>query len=491
MPFMCYGVENMGRIRPEIVQQRIKFFERRFGKAHLFLAHHAAFPLALTPDLLYSLWANFQLDINGKILNIPWIAVSDLLLSSLCHEVGHELYEMDLAVRNELLQQLKSDEKFGLYRINELSDFLLAYVKQQLYSDDPDIRDFAHTQRWTALAYTRPNKVAYELALVFSQLKESETLNIIRIASLTNTFSEPLAEFQPLLTYACAMEQFAHGNLESASSQLGSLLISKREICVEGVNLPIPKSIKENYRHNLKTIAIEIILNYLRLPANILEMLNVMSLQIFILVKQVFTRVKPPIVKPPIVKLPIIKSLWEMILFLILLFTTFVALSPQTFGGSNTPLVQVCKYVTSFGLGLTALNICSKYFSTSRELVKNWKSNAICITLIILSVTTFVVLSPSTFGGNDAPFVQICKYITSAGLAALGTYYLKNFNISRLFVNNWAISTFAITLFFTSFVSLSPETFGGDNTPFVQICKYITCAGLAALGIGSWSKRNI
>ncbi|GJD21959.1 hypothetical protein RIVM261_069150 [Rivularia sp. IAM M-261] len=55
----------MGRIRPEIVQQRIKFFERRFGKAHLFLAYHAAFPLALTPDLLYRLWACSAILMHG------------------------------------------------------------------------------------------------------------------------------------------------------------------------------------------------------------------------------------------------------------------------------------------------------------------------------------------------------------------------------------------------------------------------------------------
>jgi hypothetical protein len=124
----------MSRIRYEIVHQRIKFFEKRFGKAHLYLAHHAAFPLALTPDLLYRLWANFQLDINGEILNIPWIAVADLLLSSLCHEVGHELYEMDLCVRNELLKQLKSDKKFGQKRINDLSGFLLAYIRVSAFN---------------------------------------------------------------------------------------------------------------------------------------------------------------------------------------------------------------------------------------------------------------------------------------------------------------------------------------------------------------------
>ena len=179
----------MSKIKPEVAKRRIESFGKRFGKAHLYLVYHAAFPLALTPDLLYRLWANFQRDIYGEVLGIPWIAVADLLLSSLCHEVGHELYEMDVAVRNVLLSRLKEDEKFGQQRINELSDFLLEYVRQQLQSDDPDIQDFAQAQHWTALAYTRPSKAARELALAFSKLDYKDTAELMRMASLTETFA--------------------------------------------------------------------------------------------------------------------------------------------------------------------------------------------------------------------------------------------------------------------------------------------------------------
>jgi hypothetical protein len=38
-------------LNPEKISQRITSFEKRFGEAHLYLAYHAAFPLALTPDL--------------------------------------------------------------------------------------------------------------------------------------------------------------------------------------------------------------------------------------------------------------------------------------------------------------------------------------------------------------------------------------------------------------------------------------------------------
>ncbi len=236
----------MTKTRPQVAQGRIESFAKRFGEPHLYLAYHAAFPLALTPDLLYGLWANFQQDIHGKVLGIPWIAVADLLLSSLCDEVGHELYEMDLAVRNKLLRGLQSDERFGKQRINQLSDFLLSYVQKQFQSHDPDIQDFARTQQWIALAYTQPSQAARELALAFSKLDEQESAELLRMASLTETFAEPLAEFQPLLIYACGMGKFALGNLEEAKAEFGEVLKEGNQIQIAGVSLPVPEQIKAN-----------------------------------------------------------------------------------------------------------------------------------------------------------------------------------------------------------------------------------------------------
>ncbi|WP_375469681.1 MORN repeat-containing protein [uncultured Nostoc sp.] len=241
----------MSKIRPEVANRRIESFAKRFGIPHLYLAYHAAFPLALTPNLLYRLWANFQRDIHAEILSIPWIAVGDLLLSGLCDEVGYELYEMNVVVRNLLLKRLQEDEKFGQQRINELSDFLLDYVRQELHSDDPDIKDFAQAQQWTALAYTRPSEAARELALAFLKLDQKDTGELIRMASLTETFIEPLAEFQKLVIYARGMEKFARGNLEAAKAELGKVLEGGKQIQVAGVSLPIPIQIKVKLKNNL------------------------------------------------------------------------------------------------------------------------------------------------------------------------------------------------------------------------------------------------
>lgn len=236
-------------MKPEVASRRIEAFGQRFGEAHLYLAYHAAFPLALTPDLLYRLWANFQLDINGELLNIPWMAVADLLLSSLCDEVGHELYEMDKVVRNVLLTELKVNSRFGEKRIHELSDFLLAYVRQQIESHDPDIRDFAQAQKWAALAYTQPGEAAHELALALSELKLEDKAEWVRMASLVETFAEPLAEFQPLLIYARGMANFILGNLQSATAQIASLLAHQEpRLHIAGVNLLIPELVASSDR---------------------------------------------------------------------------------------------------------------------------------------------------------------------------------------------------------------------------------------------------
>jgi hypothetical protein len=227
-------------MKPEVAQRRIEAFRKRFGEAHLYLAYHAAFPLALTPDLLYCLWANFQRDIHGEVLNMPWIAVADLLLSSLCDEVGHELYEMEGAVRNALLSQLKANPRFGTQRINELSDFLLAYIRQQLDSPDLDTRDFAQAQRWIALAYTKPTKAAQEFALRLSNLKREDKAEWVRMASLVETFAEPLAEFKPLLIYTRGMGHFARGDSERAAAQFRQLPRQRGQLDVTGVSLDIP-----------------------------------------------------------------------------------------------------------------------------------------------------------------------------------------------------------------------------------------------------------
>lgn len=49
--------------------------------------------------------------------------------------------------------------------------------------------------------------------------------------------------------------------------------------------------------------------------------------------------------------------------------------------------------------------------------MKNWKTTALGI---ISAGAGFVAYSPSLFGGESEPLVQVCKFINLGGLAGLG-----------------------------------------------------------------------
>lgn len=177
------------------------------------------------------------------MLKIPWTAVADLLLSSLCNKVGNELYEMDAIIRTELLRDLVADPRFGDQRIIELSDFLLAYVQHRLYGPDTYVRDFARTQQWTALAYTKTGEAARQLAeALLSSLREENIAEQVRLVSLIETFAELFIEngFVPLVSYARGIGYLAHGDVQSATTQFDQVAGRDHSIQIQGVRLPIP-----------------------------------------------------------------------------------------------------------------------------------------------------------------------------------------------------------------------------------------------------------
>ncbi|WP_424100186.1 M15 family metallopeptidase [Moorena producens] len=229
-------------MKTETIHRQIKSFKKRFGEAHLLLACHAALPLAITPDLLYCIWTNFQQDVKGRGIDIPWVAVTDLLFSGLWEEVGLEIYEMDATIREMLLNYLKDNHNFGEQRIKELSEFLLVYIQPQLESDDPDIQEFAKAQRWTAQAYLRPKSSAKRLGLALSRAYQHDRDDLIRIAAVVETLSEPLSKFKKLLIYGRGMTRFARGDLEGAKAEFDKIRRWGNHAHVAGVRLLLPKN---------------------------------------------------------------------------------------------------------------------------------------------------------------------------------------------------------------------------------------------------------
>ncbi|MUG95987.1 SUMF1/EgtB/PvdO family nonheme iron enzyme [Scytonema sp. UIC 10036] len=214
-----------------------------YGRVYLEFACHAAFPLALTPNLLYYLRENFPFfNQQGKRLDLDWLVVPDLLLSNLCHPAGYQLYEMPSAVRHLLLKLLQSDERFGDRQLEKLSECLLFYLQQKFRNTHLDIKDFGENPEWIALAYTKPTEVARQLALMLLQTYSGDKAEKIKSVSLIATFTEPLAEakFQPLLTFARGWGRLARGYNEDAKEVFEQLPKKSPQLNVEGVKLWIP-----------------------------------------------------------------------------------------------------------------------------------------------------------------------------------------------------------------------------------------------------------
>ncbi len=226
---------NDNQLKYQIAARKINSFAAR-GEGYLEFAYHAAFPLALTTDLLHYLRQNFQ-------PNIPWYVVPDLLLSNLCHSVGYNLYEMDSAIRHYLLKCLTADKRFGATRLHRLSDALLFYIEAGIGDRTPE--ELGEKPEWIALGYTAPTALAKQLALRLKQVYGGDAQKQIYTASLVGAFAQPLAEnnFQPLLILAQGLGRRARGNQaggEELFAQLDSELNSEGKLNIAGVSLPIP-----------------------------------------------------------------------------------------------------------------------------------------------------------------------------------------------------------------------------------------------------------
>jgi hypothetical protein len=240
-----------------IAQRRVEGFAQQFGEAHRNLARHAAFPLVLTPDLLYQIWANF-------VPEAPWTAVAHVLLSRLCRQVGYEMYEMDIADRNLLLRELKGE--FGQERFDELGEFLLDYVAQRLTDDEADTRDLREAQEWTVLAYTKPGELAHQMMQKLAERVQQDDIGeILRLASLVETWTEPLMEegFEPLLVYSRGVDSLVRS---SQSSNIFSVLKLKKILApnvvnstllqkiLDSANLGLPKGLLDSTNFAIKGI---------------------------------------------------------------------------------------------------------------------------------------------------------------------------------------------------------------------------------------------
>ncbi len=154
-------------------KSRLEQFQAQFPESnYLLLAAHAAFPVALTADLLYKIWLNFKSDENGQLMDIPLEAVGFLLNSSLCRKIGADLYEIHDSLRDPLLQHLQNQSRFGIRRIDRLAKFLNAYLDYN--KDKLPSTAFEKAQRFTADTRLDPEKAARSILEAYSRQVEQK-----------------------------------------------------------------------------------------------------------------------------------------------------------------------------------------------------------------------------------------------------------------------------------------------------------------------------
>jgi formylglycine-generating enzyme required for sulfatase activity len=154
----------------KLARQRINVFAASYPDS-LQLARYAAFPLSLTPELLYFMLENSEGFGDVDLMDVPWYGVSDVLLSGLCDRVGYGLYEMSAALRVELLKDLQED--MGEEQIEELGDFMGNYIQHSLPKLGQRAKMLGDRPQWTVLACLRPNEMLEQIKADLQQRWES------------------------------------------------------------------------------------------------------------------------------------------------------------------------------------------------------------------------------------------------------------------------------------------------------------------------------
>ncbi|MGK7954618.1 MAG: hypothetical protein AB4063_05055 [Crocosphaera sp.] len=215
-------------LSPEDAVREVVAFERRFGEEHLSLACHCGLLLILTPELVNLVRVNFLED-------IPWIAESNFLLSSLCRPLQEGIYEVEPCIREVLLVELKN--KFGWQRPFELAEFLWFYSdKQRNRKERPELKKI---QQWVAKAYLKPDSTIREFKAILDEnlSYDNEIINLdnqgSKIPHLIEILADPLEatnrwdEYQYLVNTSRAVTKLLVGEKEGLKKNLGQLTQSE------------------------------------------------------------------------------------------------------------------------------------------------------------------------------------------------------------------------------------------------------------------------
>ncbi|WP_421800006.1 COR domain-containing protein [Haliscomenobacter sp.] len=223
------------------------------GDEHLHLACHAAFPIALTTDLLYKIWLNFRKTTTTEDPLELLSTVSDLLHSDLFREVGRDMYEMQADIRELLISTLQTSEAFGEARVFELARFLRDYL--QYNPEKIPTLAFKEAQSWLVASYLEPEKAAKLILDLLQQEEENPDAGIkidyfLSWAKERNKLNQVSGSAGDALLTAEQMvlgiRQYKAGDLEGALERLKpflGLLTEGEEKIGKGFKTKIPTEV--------------------------------------------------------------------------------------------------------------------------------------------------------------------------------------------------------------------------------------------------------
>ncbi|NCS51811.1 MAG: SUMF1/EgtB/PvdO family nonheme iron enzyme [Microcystis aeruginosa G13-05] len=166
----------------------LRLFEKENELNTRELAKRAAFPLSLSPNLLYYLRQH-----QDKNNQAPWYAIADILLSSLVRKIDRELYEMSPDIRKILLKKLTPEE------LKSLAYQLQTYIQEQI-GDRCSKSVYWQNQQWLALAYLKPSQAVNEIKQLLEEaIKNNNRVRLVRLTALLENISAALADYEPLL----------------------------------------------------------------------------------------------------------------------------------------------------------------------------------------------------------------------------------------------------------------------------------------------------
>ncbi|MBE5229381.1 MAG: SUMF1/EgtB/PvdO family nonheme iron enzyme [Microcystis aeruginosa PMC 728.11] len=190
-------------------KSRLRLFEEENELNTRELAKRAAFPLSLSPNLLYYLRQH-----QDKNNQAPWYAIADILLSSLVRKIDRELYEMSPDVRKLLLEKLTPEE------LKSLAYQLQTYIQEQI-GDYCSKSVYWQNQQWLALAYLKPSQAVNEIKQVLAEaIKNNNRVRLVRLTALLKNLSAALADYEPLLLLNEPIAAYSRGDLNTVGNVL-------------------------------------------------------------------------------------------------------------------------------------------------------------------------------------------------------------------------------------------------------------------------------